>query len=145
MVKKILSMLTLSALVITPAAAAPKKAKSAAPAAAASAPAASATATASSPAAPKLNAAEALKQPEIAATAYLVRDLQSNQTLVAKNTDQQIEPASLTKLMTAYLAFKALEEGKLQPEQKLTVSEKAWKVEGSRMFLKAHSQVPVWD
>ena len=47
--------------------------------------------------------------------------------------------------MTAYLAFKALEEGKLQPEQKLTVSEKAWKVEGSRMFLKAHSEVPVWD
>ena len=74
-----------------------------------------------------------------------MRDLQSNQTLVAKNTDQQIEPASLTKLMTAYLAFKALEEGKLQPEQKLTVSEKAWKVEGSRMFLKAHSEVPVWD
>ena len=145
MVKKILSMLTLSALVITPAAAAPKKAKSAAPAAAASAPAAFAAATASSPAAPRLNAAEALKQPEIAATAYLVRDLQSNQSLVAKNTDQQIEPASLTKLMTAYLAFKALEEGKLKPDQKLTVSEKAWKVEGSRMFLKAHSEVPVWD
>ena len=143
MVKKILSVLTLSALIVTPAAArAPKKTK-AAPAA--SAPAAASAAAASSPAAPKLNAAEALKQPEIAATAYLVRDLQSNQTLVAKNTDQQIEPASLTKLMTAYLAFKALEEGKLQPEQKLTVSEKAWKVEGSRMFLKAHSEVPVWD
>ena len=143
MVKKILSVLTLSALIVTPAAArAPKKTK-AAPAA--SAPAAASAAAASSPAAPKLNAAEALKQPEIAATAYLVRDLQSNQTLVAKNTDQQIEPASLTKLMTAYLAFKALEEGKLQPDQKLTVSEKAWKVEGSRMFLKAHSEVPVWD
>ena len=47
--------------------------------------------------------------------------------------------------MTAYIAFKALEEGKLKPDQKLTVSEKAWKVEGSRMFLKAHSEVPVWD
>ena len=147
MVKKILSILTLSALIVTPAAArVAKKNKSAAPAQAASAPAAaSAAASASAPSAPKLNAAEALKQPEIAASAYLVRDLQSNQTLVSKNADQQIEPASLTKLMTAYIAFKALEEGKLKPDQKLTVSEKAWKVEGSRMFLKAHSEVPVWD
>ena len=147
MVKKILSILTLSALIVTPAAArVAKKTKSTAPAQAASAPAAaSAAASASAPSAPKLNAAEALKQPEIAASAYLVRDLQSNQTLVSKNADQQIEPASLTKLMTAYIAFKALEEGKLKPDQKLTVSEKAWKVEGSRMFLKAHSEVPVWD
>lgn len=73
--------------------------------------------------------------PKIAATAYLVQDLQSGQILLSQNPDGKIEPASLTKLMTAYLTFKALNEGKLQPDQLLTVSEYGWKAEGSRMFL----------
>ena len=83
--------------------------------------------------------------PQIAATAYLVKDLQSNQIIAEKNLNQQIEPASLTKLMTAYLTFKALEEGKLKPDHMLTASDKAWKAEGSRMFLEKGKPVLVSD
>ena len=135
--KKIISVLTIGALLGQ---AAPVWAKKTAK------PARSAAAQASAPAADTgMVAAAAMQPPEIAATAYLVRDLQSGQTLAEKNTEQQIEPASLTKLMTAYLVFKALEEGKLKPDQKLPVSEKAWKTEGSRMFLKPHTEVSVQD
>lgn len=81
--------------------------------------------------------------PEINAAAYLVKDLQSNQVIASKNLDTPIEPASLTKLMTAYLTFKALENGKLKPEQMIKVSEKAWKTEGSRMFLEVKKPVSI--
>ncbi|QEY24893.1 D-alanyl-D-alanine carboxypeptidase family protein [Neisseria animalis] len=83
--------------------------------------------------------------PDIAATAYLVRDLQSGQTLASQNADTPIEPASLTKIMTAYLVFKALDEGRLQKEQMLNVSENAWKVAGSRMFLNPNTPVSADD
>ena len=83
--------------------------------------------------------------PEISATAYLVKDLQSNQILAEKSPGQPIEPASLTQLMTAYLAFKALESGQLKPNQMLTVSERGWKTEGSRMFLEPQKPVSVSD
>ncbi len=79
--------------------------------------------------------------PEIAATAYIVTDLHSKQTLASNNADTPIEPAALTQMMTAYLAFKALENGTLQADQMLTVSNVGWKVEGSRMFL--DPKVPV--
>lgn len=83
--------------------------------------------------------------PEIAAAAYLVQDLQSGQILTGKDLDKPVEPASLTKLMTAYLVFKALEEGKLKPDQTFTVSEQGWKVEGSRMFLDPKTPARVDD
>lgn len=108
----------------------------------ASAPAAKA---ASSVAAPALKIQKANELPEIAATAYVVKDLQSNQVLASKNMETRIEPASLTKLMTAYLTFKALEEGKLKPNQMVKVSDKAWKAEGSRMFLDTKKPVSVSD
>lgn len=73
--------------------------------------------------------------PNIAATAYWVQDLQSGQIIATQNPDSQVEPASLTKLMTAYLTFKALQSGQLKSEQQLTVSQYGWKAEGSRMFL----------
>jgi len=79
--------------------------------------------------------------PEIGATAYIVTDLHSKQTLASNNADAPIEPAALTQMMTAYLAFKALENGTLEASQMLTVSNAAWKVEGSRMFL--DPKVPV--
>lgn len=104
--------------------------------------------SASAPATPeaKVNIAKTLQnEPEIAATAYLVKDLQSGQVLAEKGADKQIEPASLTKLMTAYIVFKSLNEGKLKPEQMLKVSEKAWKAEGSRMFLETKKPVSVAD
>lgn len=73
--------------------------------------------------------------PDIAGRAWLLIDVQSGQTLTAKDENTRIEPASLTKLMTAYVTFKAIKEGKLKLDTQLTVSEKGWKTEGSRMFL----------
>ncbi len=101
---------------------------------------------ASAPAAPNLNVAKAQKGvPTIEATAYIVKDLQSGQVLLSKDADQLIEPASLTKLMTAYIVFKQLNEGKLKPDQMLKVSDKAWKAEGSRMFFETKKPVSVAD
>ncbi len=83
--------------------------------------------------------------PEIAATAFIVKDLYSNQILASNNPDTQIEPASLTKMMTAYLTFKALENGTLKADQMLTVSDQGWKIEGSRMFLNPNVPASVSD
>ena len=83
--------------------------------------------------------------PQIAATAFIVKDLQSNQVLAANNPDSLIEPASLTKMMTAYLTFKALEDGTLKADEMLTVSDAGWHTEGSRMFLNPHVPVSVSD
>ncbi|MCP1659625.1 D-alanyl-D-alanine carboxypeptidase family protein [Neisseria perflava] len=83
--------------------------------------------------------------PDIAATAYIVKDLYSNQVLASNSADTPIEPASLTKMMTAYLAFKALDNGTLKADQMLTVSDVGWKVEGSRMFLNPKIPVSVSD
>jgi len=73
--------------------------------------------------------------PEIDARAWLLIDSASGLPLAQKNPDARIEPASLTKLMTAYLAFSTIKEGRLALNQTLPVSEKAWRAEGSRMFL----------
>ena len=86
-------------------------------------------------------AAEVPAAPALEASAYLFFDAQSGQILSSKNPDARIEPASLTKLMTAYLTFDALKNGRLKLDQQLTASEKAWKSEGSRMFL--DPKVPV--
>jgi serine-type D-Ala-D-Ala carboxypeptidase (penicillin-binding protein 5/6) len=73
--------------------------------------------------------------PEIEARAYLLMDTTANQVLASKNADQPVEPASLTKLMTAYLVFDALKTKKITLDQRLPVSVRAWKMEGSRMFI----------
>jgi serine-type D-Ala-D-Ala carboxypeptidase (penicillin-binding protein 5/6) len=73
--------------------------------------------------------------PEIEARAYLLIDTTANQVLASKNADQPVEPASLTKLMTAYLVFDALKTKKITLDQRLPVSVRAWKMEGSRMFI----------
>ena len=86
-------------------------------------------------------AAEVPAAPALEASAYLFFDAQSGQILSSKNPDARIEPASLTKLMTAYLTFDALKNGRLKLDQQLTASERAWKSEGSRMFL--DPKVPV--
>jgi len=83
--------------------------------------------------------------PEVAARAYLLYDVTTNQVLAAKDPDAAVEPASLTKLMTAYLVFDALRAKKLTLEQTLPVSERAWKMPGSRMFIDPKMQVPVED
>src|SRR5665811_172454 len=83
--------------------------------------------------------------PEIAARSYLLLDVTANQILVAKNIDSPVEPASLTKLMTEYLVFDALKSKKISLKQTLGVSERAWKMPGSRMFIDPKMQVPVED
>ena len=139
--KKHLLALTLTAIVCGQFANANPAPASAASQATASAASASAPAPAATPAAQQ----GAPAAPDILATAYLVEDLQSKQILTGKDLDKPIEPASLTKLMTAYLAFKALESGQLKPEQTLTPSETAWRAEGSRMFLTLGKPVAVSD
>jgi D-alanyl-D-alanine carboxypeptidase (penicillin-binding protein 5/6) len=73
--------------------------------------------------------------PQVEARAWLLIDAASGLPLAEKNPDAKVEPASLTKLMTAYIAFASIKEGRLVLNQALPVSEKAWKAEGSRMFL----------
>ncbi len=73
--------------------------------------------------------------PSIEARTWLLQDFQSGAVLAEKDADRRVEPASLTKLMTAYLTFSALKEGRLKRDQTLPVSEHAWRAEGSRMFL----------
>ena len=76
--------------------------------------------------------------PEIAARQYILVDLGSNQVLAARDADAQADPASLTKLMTAYLVFNAIRDKKLAPEQEIAVSQRAWaerKGGGSLMFI----------
>jgi D-alanyl-D-alanine carboxypeptidase (penicillin-binding protein 5/6) len=82
---------------------------------------------------------------EIAARSYLVLDVTANQYLASHEIDTPIEPASLTKLMTAYLVFDALKARKIDLKQTLGVSERAWKMPGSRMFIDPKMQVPVED
>jgi len=90
-------------------------------------------------------AAQTPQPPEVAARAYLLLDVSANQILASKDMDMPVEPASLTKLMTAYLVFDALRSKKLDMKQTLPVSERAWKMPGSRMFIDPKMQVPVED
>ncbi|MDR0577063.1 MAG: D-alanyl-D-alanine carboxypeptidase [Candidatus Accumulibacter sp.] len=83
--------------------------------------------------------------PALAAKSWLLVELPSGQQLAAQGADERIEPASLTKLMTAYLTFAALKQGAIKLEQTVQVSEKAWRIQGSRMFIKVNAQVPVED
>ncbi|WP_344869948.1 D-alanyl-D-alanine carboxypeptidase family protein [Comamonas faecalis] len=83
--------------------------------------------------------------PEIAARNYLLMDVSSGQVLATKDIDAPVEQASLTKLMTGYLVFDALRAKKISLEQRLPVSELAWKMPGSRMFIDPKMQVPVDD
>ncbi len=81
--------------------------------------------------------------PGLTARAWLSMDVNSGQVIAAEGIDERVEPASLTKLMTAYLVFDALESGRLKLDQPVNISEKAWRTEGSRMFVKVNTQVPV--
>ncbi len=89
--------------------------------------------------------AQTPQPPELAARAYLLLDVTASQVLAQKEADTPIEPASLTKLMTAYLVFDALRQKKITLQQTFSVSPKAWKMEGSRMFIDPKMQGPVED
>ncbi|MGA8007263.1 MAG: D-alanyl-D-alanine carboxypeptidase family protein [Burkholderiales bacterium] len=81
--------------------------------------------------------------PTVVGNAWLVADMSSGQILGSEKADQRFEPASLTKLMTAYLVFTALREKKLSLQQQVPVSESAWKAPGSRMFIEPGKPVTV--
>ncbi|MDQ6961886.1 MAG: D-alanyl-D-alanine carboxypeptidase family protein [Mariprofundaceae bacterium] len=74
-------------------------------------------------------------QPDIQASAWILINVDSGQTLSKYNEKQELPPASLTKMMTLYLVFEALKNKIINPEEKVDVSEKAWKIGGSRMFI----------
>jgi len=90
-----------------------------------------------------VQAADIPPPPTLAAKAYVLRDFNSHQIMAQHAEDERVEPASLTKLMTAYLTFKALKNGHLQLAQTLPVSTKAWKTEGSKMFIEPNMPVTV--
>jgi serine-type D-Ala-D-Ala carboxypeptidase (penicillin-binding protein 5/6) len=83
--------------------------------------------------------------PNLAARSWLLLEMGSGQVLTAEKPDERIEPASLTKLMTAYLTFAALRQKTIALDTPVTVSQKAWKTGGSKMFIRVDTQVPVDD
>lgn len=83
--------------------------------------------------------------PAIDAKSWLLIDFNSQQILTEKFANDRLEPASLTKLMTAYLTFSAIKQGTLQLDQLVNISENAWKTGGSKMFIKVGTQVKVDD
>src|SRR5579871_1491660 len=87
--------------------------------------------------------AAAPQPPGVSGRSWLLADLSSNQLLAAEKAEERTEPASLTKLMTAYLVFGALRDKKLALEQQVSVSERAWRAPGSRMFIQPGRPVSV--
>jgi D-alanyl-D-alanine carboxypeptidase (penicillin-binding protein 5/6) len=83
--------------------------------------------------------------PQVDARAYILVDYRTDKTLASQNAVARMEPASLTKLMTAYLVFKELAAGKLKLDEMVTVSEHAWRSEGSRTFIELGKPVSVQD
>jgi D-alanyl-D-alanine carboxypeptidase (penicillin-binding protein 5/6) len=81
--------------------------------------------------------------PAVIGKAYVVADVSSGQILASEKPDERFEPASLTKIMTAYLVFQALKEKKLTLDRTVPVSEKAWRASGSRMFIEPNRPVTV--
>ena len=86
---------------------------------------------------------QSVQPPTLSARAWLLVDHASGQSLVEHEADARVEPASLTKLMTAYLTFAALKQGTLKLDQAVAVSERAWKAPGSRMFIDPKRAVTV--
>jgi serine-type D-Ala-D-Ala carboxypeptidase (penicillin-binding protein 5/6) len=83
--------------------------------------------------------------PTIKASSYVVMDFNSGDILVEQNTEQKLPPASLTKIMTIYVVASELENGKISLEDEVLVSEKAWRTEGSRMFIEVNKKVKLDD
>jgi D-alanyl-D-alanine carboxypeptidase (penicillin-binding protein 5/6) len=79
----------------------------------------------------------------VAAKSYVLIDFQTRQTLTGQNAHERIEPASLTKLMTAYVVFGALYQKRISLAQAVPVSERAWRTQGSRMFIEPNRPVTV--
>lgn len=83
--------------------------------------------------------------PQLGAVGYLLVDSASDRVIAEKAADVAVEPASITKLMTAYAVFKALEQNQIALDDQVRVSEKAWRTQGSRMFIEVDTEVSVED
>ncbi len=83
--------------------------------------------------------------PRIAARSYILQDFHSGRVLAEKDADLRLAPASLTKIMTAYVVFRELNNGHLSLDEKVTISKKAWQTPGSRMFVEVNKQVAIED
>jgi len=83
--------------------------------------------------------------PELGATSYVLLDFHSGETIAEKQPDLRVEPASITKLMTSYVVFRELGKGQLDLDDKVLISEKAWRTGGSRMFVEVDTEVSVED
>ena len=83
------------------------------------------------------------KPPAIDARAYVLMDFMSGRVLASEKADTQMEPASITKLMTGYIVFRAIKEKRLGLQDPVTISEHAWRSEGSRTFAQVGTQIPV--
>lgn len=81
--------------------------------------------------------------PEVVARGYILMDYQSGRVLAESKADERMEPASLTKIMTTYLVSKEIEAGRVKLDDMVTISERAWRMEGSRSFMRVGTQVPV--
>jgi len=88
-------------------------------------------------------AADVPPPPKVDAPAYILVDQASGRTLASERADERAEPASITKLMTAYVTFRALKDGRLKLDELVPISERAWRAEGSRTFLNVGDRVPV--
>jgi D-alanyl-D-alanine carboxypeptidase (penicillin-binding protein 5/6) len=85
------------------------------------------------------------KPPATGAKSFIIQDFESGYILAENNADQSVEPASITKLMTAYVVFNELQAGNIALGDMVTISEKAWRTPGSRMFVEVNKQVSVED
>lgn len=83
--------------------------------------------------------------PRLAARSYILMDFQSNHVIAANNADERVEPASLTKIMTHYVIEDELKKGRIKIDDLVPVSHKAWKAQGSRMFIQVNTEVSVKD
>ncbi len=83
--------------------------------------------------------------PQLAATSWLLIDANSGQVLIEQNADQRLPPASLTKMMTSYLAAEKVKEGQIKWSDEVLVSEKAWRMGGSKMYIRVGTRVTVED
>jgi len=92
---------------------------------------------------PAIALAQMPQAPQVTGRAWVIADFSSGQILASEKPDERFEPASLTKLMTAYVVFAALKEKKLTLEQQVSVSERAWRAPGSRMFIEPRKPVGV--
>lgn len=83
--------------------------------------------------------------PQIAAKSYILMDANSGEIIVEENSKEQLPPASLTKMMTAYIVEYEMAEGNVSPDDEVLVSVKAWRTGGSKMFIKEGTRVPLSD